>query len=94
MQHDAKTVTTASQVLVDKSTLGEATYVLIQNTHASNKLYVRLDGATATALNGILIDAGKALELESPGGRPLNQDITGIADAASTTVILAYATNG
>lgn len=91
MEHTTNTVTTASEVLVDYSAVGRPIrYAIIQNTHASNKLYIRLDGATATATNGILIDAGKALQIQLPRDMGINRDITGIADAAGTTVILAY----
>ena len=94
MQQTTNTVTTASEVLIDYSALGKCRYMLIQNTHASNILYVRLDGATATAGNGIRINAGKAFELSLPEGTYLNKDITGIADASGTTTIIAYHTLG
>jgi len=90
MQQTTNTVTTTSETLIDYSVSGRFRYALIQNTHASNVLYVRLDGATATAGNGIRIDAGKALEIKLPADMAFNQDITGIASGASTTVIAAY----
>ena len=63
-------------------------YILIQNTHPSQILYVRLDGATATAANGIKISAGESYEHHY--ANPTQNDITAIASGASTTVIVAY----
>lgn len=88
MNQSTATVGTSSAVIIDHDPTGEISYCLIQNTHASNKLYVRLDGATATTANGILVDAGKAYEHHFR--KPVKNDITAIADAASTTVIVSY----
>jgi len=87
---DNTTIGGTSAILVDQiNAVGSIKYLFIQNTHASQDLYVRLDGATATTANGIKIAAGKAAEFYLPNITFAN-DITAIASGASTTVIYAY----
>jgi len=78
----------ASAIVIDHSPTGRISYCLIQNTHASQDLYICLDGATATTANGIKIEAGKAYEHHFRA--PIKNDITGIASGAATTAIVSY----
>jgi len=84
------TIGEASDILVDQvAAVGAIKYLFIQNTDADNDLYIRLDGATASAANGIKIAATKAVEFRLPN-ITFNNDITAFASGADTTVIFAY----
>lgn len=75
----------ASVTLVAAPTSSERRYLVIQNQHATQDLYVRLDGAVATAdANALKIKAGETREWASnyvPAGV-----ITAIASGAATPV--------
>lgn len=60
-------------------------YLLVQNNDASGDIFLRLDGATATAANGIKLAAGQALELSAfvPTGA-----ITAIGSIASNANVI------
>lgn len=75
----------SAQLLAAKA---DRDYLLIQNTHATATIYVRLDGASATVANGIKIGPGGSLELSNTV--PVSA-IFAISDTAATTVILAEA---
>jgi len=84
------TIGGTSAILVDQvSSVGAIKYLFVQNTHATQDLYIRLDGATASAANGIKIAATKAAEFRLPN-ITFNNDITAFASGAATTVIFAY----
>lgn len=81
------TIGTSSGTVVAAATSGKTrTKLRIQNTHASNKLYLREDGGTATtAIDGhhLMLGPGEGWDWEAsiPQGA-----ITGIATGAGTTV--------
>lgn len=60
--HQTHTVTNASGQLRAANTARR--YLLIQNNDASGSISVRLDGATATMTNGIVIPAGGSYEIQ------------------------------
>ncbi len=81
----AALVGTSSATLVAAPTSSERRYLLIQNQHATQDIYVRLDGATATAdANSLKIPAGTSREWS--GNYVPNGTITAIALGASTPV--------
>ena len=88
MEQSNVSIGATSAVVIDHSPTGEISYCLIQNTHASQDLYIRLDGATVTTANGVKIAAGKAYEHHFR--TPIKNDITGIASGASTTAITTH----
>ncbi len=79
----AATVTNASSQLLASNVARR--YLLVQNKDASGVVFVRLDGATATAANGIRIPAGGSYELASfvPTGA-----ITAIGSIASNANVI------
>lgn len=81
--HTTPTVTTTSGQLKAANTARR--YLLIQNNDLSGDIFVRVDGATATAANGIKIAAGSAMELSSfvPTGA-----ITAIGSIASNANVI------
>lgn len=81
-QSTATVTSTSSQL---KSSNAARRYLLIQNNDASGDIFVRVDGATATAANGIKISAGAALELSAfvPTGA-----VTAIGSIASNANVI------
>ena len=60
---DSYTTDTATTTAGDKvAANAERSYLLIQNKSATETIYARTDGATATAANGIKIGPGGAYE--------------------------------
>jgi len=86
------TLSTASAVILAAPTApATRTMLRIQNTHATNTLYLREDGGTVTSAAGghhIKLGPGQGWDYETriPQGA-----ITGIADAAGTVVAVTYA---
>lgn len=81
--HQVSTVTTTSAQL--NAANAARRYLLIQNNDASGIVYVRLDGTTATAANGIRIPAGGSLEL---AGFVPNGAITAIGSLPSNANVI------
>lgn len=77
------TVTTASST-ISAVNLGRR-YLLIQNKDTTGTIYVRIDGAAATAANGLTIEPGGSFEIS---GRCPNGAITAIGDIASNANII------
>jgi len=79
----AATVTTTSSQL--KAANAARRYLLIQNNDTTGVIYVRVDGATATAATGIKVAAGGSYELQGyvPTGA-----ITAIGSIASNANVL------
>lgn len=81
--HQVSTVTTTSAQL--RAANAARRYLLVQNNDSSGEIFLRLDGATATAANGIKLSAGQALELSAfvPTGA-----ITAIGSLASNPNVI------
>jgi hypothetical protein len=63
-----------------------AGYIIIQNTHATNDLYIKIGDDTATATNSHIIKAGGSIEINSPNGQIQSLSILG--SALGTTYII------
>lgn len=79
-----KTVTNASGSLVAANAARR--YLLVQNNDAAGIVYVNLQGATATAVNGVKLNPGDSLELQ---GYVPDNGITAIGSIASNTNVVA-----
>ena len=85
------TISTASATILAAPSNKTRTILRIQNTHASNKLYIREDGGTVIATAGnfhLMLAPGQGWDWQDriPQGA-----ITGIADGAGTVVAVTYA---
>lgn len=80
---DVATVTTASAELLPQN--NDRRTLIIQNNSASGSVYVRLDGAAATAANGLKIAPGGSLVLDS--NAPTGQ-VNAIGDIASNPSVI------
>lgn len=86
------TIGTSSATVLATTTSGKTRIKLrIQNTHPSNTLYIREDGGVVTSSAGghhFMFGPGQGWDWDDriPQGA-----ITGIADAAGTTVAVTYA---
>ena len=78
-----KTVTNASAQLAASNAIRR--YMLIQNNDSAGDIYVRVDGATATATTGIKIRPGGSYELQ---GFVASGSITAIGSIASNANIV------
>lgn len=86
------TISTASAtILAAPTSPATRTMLRIQNTHASNILYIREDGGTVTTSAGgfhLKLGPGEGWDWNS---RIPQAAITGIASAAGTVVAVTYA---
>lgn len=83
--HTTPTVTNASTTL--KAANPNRRYILIQNNDASGIVYVRFDGATATATNGLKLAPGQSYEASNFGPTGAITAIGSIASNANVIVI-------
>ena len=89
MKQTGVSVGTTSETILAYSSVSRFRYLFIQNNHASQILYVRIDGGAAVAdYTSIKIPAGKAQEIHLPSD--FGNDITAIGSGAATTAAIAY----
>lgn len=77
------TVTSASETLLAANTSRKG--CILQNTHATESVRVRLDGGTATTTSGMQLKAGATLALTTPTC-PTNA-ITAIREGSSDVTV-------
>lgn len=76
------TVTNASETLLAANTARKG--FIIQNTHATEKVRIRLDGGVATTTNGLQLGPGASIEMTLPCSTAA---ITGIREGASDVTV-------